>query len=62
MGYTPFDFVNQIHHGKKDLIAEDPTAEKDYNAFIVNRALSFGHDTALFANEMNVNNHLDDSL
>lgn len=59
---SPFDFVKEIHHGKNDLIADDPELEKEYKAFIVNRALSFGHDTALYANEMNVNNHLDPAL
>ena len=59
---NPFDFINQINHGKKNLIDETPTLEKEYNSFIVNRGLSFNHDTALYANEMNVQNHLDHKL
>ena len=59
---NPFDFINQINHGKKNLIDETPTLEKEYNSFIVNRGLSFNHDTALYANEMNVQNHLDPKL
>lgn len=50
-----FEFVNSINHSKVDLF-EDPQAEKDYNTFIVNRALSYFPDTILYANEMNVQN------
>lgn len=49
---TPFDFLNAINENKKDLFA-DPQAEKDYNAFIINKGLSFFPDTILYANEMN---------
>ena len=56
---NPFDFVKQIESGKVNLIDETPELEKKYKQFIINRALSFNHDTALFANEMNFHNHLD---
>ena len=59
---SPFGFINQINHGKKNLIDETPEIEKDYKPFIVNRGLSFNHDTALYANEMNFHNHLDSKL
>ena len=59
---SPFEFINQINYGKKNLIDETPEIEKDYKPFIVNRGLSFNHDTALYANEMNFNNHLDSKL
>ena len=59
---SPFDFINQINHGKKNLIDETPNVEKEYTSFIINRGLSFNHDTALYANEMNVQNHLDPKL
>lgn len=49
---NPFDFLNSINDNKQDLF-EDPTAEKDYNSFMVNRGLSFFPDTILYANEMN---------
>jgi hypothetical protein len=55
---TPFDFANSINDTKKDLIAEDPTVEKEYAPFMVNKALSYFHDTLFFANEMNRNYHL----
>ena len=59
---SPFEFINQINHGKKNLIDETPEIEKNYKPFIVNRGLSFNHDTALYANEMNFHNHLDSKL
>ncbi len=59
---SPFDFVRQINHGKVNLIDEIPELEKEYKQFIINRALSFNHDTVLYANEMNLKNHLDSKL
>lgn len=41
---------------------EDPQAEKEYNAFMVNRGLSYFPDTILYANEMNTLHHLDAKL
>ena len=54
---SPFDFINQINHGKTNLIDEKPELEKEYKPFIINRGLSFNHDTVLYANEMNFRNH-----
>jgi hypothetical protein len=51
---TPFDFINAINTTKQDLF-QDPQASKDYNAFLVNRGLSYFSDTVLYANEMNRN-------
>ena len=62
---SPFDYINAISHTKKDLIkdSEDPVrAEKDYNAYLVNKGLSYFIDTILFANEMNSHHHLDAKL
>jgi hypothetical protein len=58
---SPFDFVNAINTTKEDLIrnTDNPElAEKDYNPFLVNRALSYFPDTVAFANEMNRLSHL----
>ena len=52
---TPFDFINAINFTKKDLLAEDPMAKKDYVPFIINRGLGYFPDTVLYANEMNRN-------
>jgi hypothetical protein len=52
---SPFDFINAINLTKKDLLAEDRVAIKDYTPYLVNRGLSYFPDTILYANEMNVN-------
>lgn len=56
---SPFDFVNAISQSKKDLM-EDPALERLYQPFLVNKALSYFPDTAMYANEMN-RRHLTDS-
>ena len=60
-GISPFDFINDIHYDKKNLIVDD-WSEKQYNPWIINRGLSFGIDTVHPANEMNCRPHLDKSL
>ena len=58
---TPFDFVNQILQGKKQLIVDDIT-EKGYEPFLINRGLSQHKDCILYANEMNRRHFLDKKL
>jgi hypothetical protein len=58
---NPFQFVNEITYGKKDVMA-DPDVEKKYAPFMVNRSLSYFSDTVYFANEMNRYHHLDSKL
>jgi hypothetical protein len=58
---SPFDFVNAIHYTKENLIVDD-WSEKQYNAFVVNKSLSFGADTVIPANEMNSRPHLEKRL
>ena len=58
---NPFEFLKAINTTKEDVMVDD-IAEKAYNAFIVNRSLSFFPDTVLFANEMNINHHVDSRL
>jgi hypothetical protein len=58
---NPFDFVNQILYGKKQLIVDELT-EKEYNPFIVNRSLSYHNDSLMFANEMNRRHFLDKKM
>jgi len=58
---NPFEFVNDINFGKSNIMVDDIT-EKAYNAFMVNRSLSYFNDTVLMANEMNLNAHLDNRL
>ena len=56
------DWLNSINFTKDDLTVDDPDAIKSYPAFIVNRCLSGHLDTVLYANEMNLNSHLDNDM
>ena len=58
---SPFDFANAINHSKQNLIVDD-WSEKQYNAWIVNKSMSYGADTVIYANEMNSRPHLDRRL
>lgn len=61
----PFDYINTILQSKTNLIRgseNEELAEKAYNAFLTNKALSFHLDTVLYANEMNMRGNLDNIL
>lgn len=58
---SPFDFINAINFSKEDLMVDD-WAEKQYNAWIINKGLSYGADTVIYANEMNARPHLERRL
>ena len=61
----PFDFVNDINLGKKDIVtnSDNPElAEKTYNPYLTNKSLSYFPDTVQYANMMNMNSHLDHLL
>ena len=47
------DWLNSINLTKKNLIDEDPSLEKEYNPYIINRIYSGNLDSVMFANEMN---------
>jgi predicted transcriptional regulator len=51
---NPFELIKSISNTKKDILEN----EKDYNAFMVNRGLSYFPDTVIYANEMNKYHHL----
>jgi len=51
---NPFELIKSISNSKKDILED----EKDYNAFMVNRGLSYFPDTVIYANEMNKYHHL----
>ena len=55
---NPFELIKSISSTKKDILEN----EKDYNAFMVNRGLSYFPDTVIYANEMNRFHHLDSRL
>jgi len=50
---SPFEFVSDISHAKKDLMKDQPECERLYQPFLVNRALSYFPDTIMYANEVN---------
>jgi hypothetical protein len=54
---NPFDFVNDITYGKKDIFSEE--TQRSYVPFMINRALSYFPDTVLYANDMNLVHFLD---
>lgn len=56
------DWLNSINFSKEDLTKEDPDAVKKYPPFIINKCLSGHLDCILFANEMNINHHLDKDM
>lgn len=58
---SPFEFINSISQTKERLIVDD-WSEKQYNSYLVNKGLSYGHDTIIPANEMNSRPHLDKIL
>jgi hypothetical protein len=57
---NPFDIVTDISSSKKQLITA--ANEKEYNAFIVNRALSYFPDTLQFAQDMNLKHNADNLM
>jgi hypothetical protein len=60
-----FDYVTAINFNKQDLMSgtdNDELAEAGYVPFLTNRSLSYFPETILYANEMNMQNHLDKKL
>ena len=47
------EWLKSINLTKKNLIDEDPSLEKEYSPYIINRIFSGHLDAILFANEMN---------
>lgn len=59
---SPFDFLNAINTSKENLFEKDPQAGKDYEAFLINRGLSYFPDTVFYANQMNQHASLDKDM
>jgi hypothetical protein len=55
------DWLNSINLTKENLI-EDPSTIREYAPYVINRCLSGHIDCILFANEMNMNSHLDKDM
>jgi hypothetical protein len=56
------DWLNSINQTKKNIIDEDPSLEKEYNPYIINRIYSGHLDSVMFANEMNKYSFLDKKI
>ena len=56
------EWLNSINQTKENLIDEDPSLEKEYAPYIVNRCFSGHLDAIMFANEMNVHHFLPKKL
>lgn len=50
---TPWDFIKAFGSKAGNILAEDPSLEKSYPAFIIHRSLSMNANTAAVANEVN---------
>ena len=62
MNYELKDWLNSINQTKKNIIEEDPNSIKEYAPYIINRCLSSHIDCVMYANEMNMNHHLDKDM
>jgi hypothetical protein len=56
------NWLNSINFSKENVLEDDPSVIKEYNPFVINRLLSGDIDSVLYANEMNMNHHLDKDL
>ena len=56
------EWLNSINQTKKNLIDEDPSLEKEYPPYIINRCFSGHLDAIMFANEMNLYHFLDKKM
>jgi len=56
------DWLNSINQSKKNLIDEDPSLEKEYPPYIINKCLSGSIDCLMFVNELNMNHSLSKKL
>lgn len=62
MTYELKDWLNSINFTKEDLTQDNDSLVKEYPPYIINRCLSGHVDCILFANEMNMNAHLDKDM
>ena len=56
------DWLNSINQTKKNLVDEDPSLEKEYPPYIINRCLSGHLDCLMYANEMNMHPNIDKKM
>lgn len=56
------DWLKSITLTKENLLKDNSEAIKEYPPFIINRCLSGSIDCIMYANEMNMNHHIDKDL
>jgi len=56
------DWLNSINFTKENFLQDNPDSIKHYSPYIINKCLSGHIDCVLFANEMNMNHHLDKDM
>ena len=56
------DWLNSINQTKDNIMDKNPLSEKEYPPYIINRCLSGHIDCIMYANEINLYNHLDKKL
>ncbi|UYA57661.1 clamp loader small subunit [Synechococcus phage S-CREM1] len=56
------DWLNSINQSKINIMDENPDSISKYPAYVINRCLSGHMDAVLYANEMNINCHLDNKM
>lgn len=54
-----WDYLNVVTHTKRVEALDEPEFEKDYQPYLINRALSYHEDAVLAANLMNERSSLD---
>jgi len=62
MTYELKDWLNSINFNKENFVQDDENCIKEYPPYIINKCLSGHIDCVLFANEMNMNHHLDKDM
>jgi hypothetical protein len=52
------EWLNSINQNKNHVIDDDPSTEKEYLPYIINKCMAGHIDTIMYANEMNTNHSL----
>lgn len=56
------EILNSINQTKENLIKKEPTLEKEYVPFVINRCFSYFPDTIFYANKVNQMAYLDKKM
>jgi hypothetical protein len=56
------DYLYSINQSKKNIFENNDEATKAYPPYIINKCLGYHIDSVLYANEMNMNSHIDHKM